>query len=84
MSATYLCDGCGQPIAQPIVIGHALKREYCDGCAILAERFLELEEKLRRKLVADFDVERILLAAKVYEVKGVSPNFKLPDFVNAR
>lgn len=61
---TFTCDGCGEPIAEPVKVGHFVFRDYCAPCAETAEHFLAAEESLRRELVESFKVNRDILISK--------------------
>lgn len=74
MAASYTCDGCGSNVAKPIVVGHVLKRDYCETCAPKAEAFLDAEEVLRDACYAQFLTGRQALI-NTSSMGG----FKLPD-----
>lgn len=74
MAAAYTCDGCGCNVAQPVVVGHVLKRDYCDPCATKAKAFLEAEELLRDACYGQFIAARQTLINTNSE-----GGFKLPD-----
>lgn len=74
MAASFKCDGCGDPVEVPMVIGHVLKRDYCRSCATVAKAFIETEEGYRREAVAQFTARRQVLI----EQCGAD-SFKLPD-----
>lgn len=79
MAASFTCDGCGNQVDVPTVLGHVIKRDYCEGCATLAEKFLALEEALRNETREKFMAKRATLIGDLYKLKGVAQSFKLPD-----
>lgn len=74
MAATYSCDGCGNPIDKPIVLGKIVKRDYCETCAEAAATFTMAEEALRAAAHEKFIADRALLIER-FSANG----FKLPD-----
>lgn len=63
MAASYTCDGCGCNVAKPKIVGHVIKRDYCEPCAAKADAFLEGEEVLRETAHHQFcDARRALIA----------------------
>lgn len=74
MAASYVCDGCGFAIQEPMKVGHVLKRDYCAACEPRAQAYVDAEEELRKRLTAQFSTDRALLVAKASE-----GGFKLPD-----
>ena len=74
MSTVTLCDGCMNPVQEPVKIGHVLRMEYCAGCAVTAQAFVDAEEELRRVAVEAFQKGR----AGLIEQYAVN-EFKLPD-----
>jgi hypothetical protein len=68
----FSCDGCGEPVETPVKIGKVIEREYCETCAVLAQKFIDAEEALRVQTQAAFQREREALIA-------VHTDFKLPD-----
>lgn len=74
MAAAYTCDGCRCNVATPKVVGHIIKRDYCESCAAKAEAFQEAEELLRDNCRHQF------LAARQALINTSALNdFKLPD-----
>lgn len=78
MAASYICDGCGKPVEAPKTVGHVLKRDYCEACEPQAQKFVDAEEALRKKLAEQFNAERDTLIAA-----ASAGGFKLPDIPNA-
>ena len=74
MAAYFKCDGCGEPVENPVKVGHILQRDYCEKCKEIAERFIGEEEELRKATQTRFVDDRALLIAR-YQ----AGNFKLPD-----
>lgn len=74
MAATFTCDGCGTPVEVPIVVGHVLKRDYCEACEKKARVFLEAEDAERIAIRTVFLGKR----EKLIEQYGAD-GFKLPD-----
>lgn len=74
MAASYTCDGCSENVEKPKVVGHVIKRDYCESCAALAEAFLAEEEAERVAVQTAFLGKREKLVKK-YGKGG----FKLPD-----
>lgn len=74
MAATYTCDGCGSNVAKPKQVGHVIKRDYCETCAVKAEDFLEAEELLRK-----VHAEQFIAARQAFINTAATGNFKLPD-----
>jgi hypothetical protein len=72
MAASFKCDGCGESVEVPVVVGHVLKRDYCRSCEIVAKVFIETEEGYRLEAVAQFAAKRQALIEQY-------ANFKLPD-----
>lgn len=78
MSATYQCDGCREPVAEPVYVGKVLRRDYCAGCAVKAEKFIEAEEDLRKRTQERFRADRALLISNMS-----AGGFRLPDVPDA-
>jgi hypothetical protein len=74
MSIRYQCDGCSKPLENPVKVGHTVKRDYCEDCAVLASEFVSKEEELRAAIQEKFVDDRASLIAQ-YSANG----FKLPD-----
>ena len=74
MAASFTCDGCGTSIAKPRVVGHVIKRDYCEKCEPKAKDFLAEEEAIRIRIQATFQAQREHLIA-ICSANG----FKLPD-----
>lgn len=74
MAIQYSCDGCGAPVENPVKVGHVVKRDYCETCKEIAERFMREEEALRKATHERFMDDRALLIARYS-----AGNFKLPD-----
>jgi hypothetical protein len=74
VAASYSCDGCGVKIDEPLIVGHIVKRDYCEACARKAEAFLEAEELLRANASHQFVTARAALIAT-----AAIDGFKLPD-----
>lgn len=74
MATFFSCDGCGAAVADPVKVGHVLRREYCPECARAARVYLEAEERLRCEIQGRFVDGRAGLIAR-YSADG----FKLPD-----
>lgn len=74
MAVAYSCDGCGCAVENPKKAGFVLKRDYCDACEVIAQAFLEQEERERLNAAAEFKSKRDLLIAH-FSING----FKLPD-----
>jgi hypothetical protein len=74
MAASFTCDGCMASVEVPIVIGHVLKRDYCELCAARAAEFITAEEDLRKETQARFVEAR----GKLIGAYGVA-GFQLPD-----
>lgn len=74
MSTILICDGCGEPLAVPAEVGHIIKRQYCEQCAEIAEKFLAEEEALRKAAHEKFIDDRAALIARFSADGG-----KLPD-----
>lgn len=78
MAAAFICDGCGVPIDQPKHVGQALVRDYCEGCELIAQAFVDSEEKLRADLQKQFaDAREALIKETLKDLA------KLPDVVSA-
>lgn len=77
MAISFSCDGCGNPVTDPVKIGHITRREYCEECKVIAERFVEAEESLRATTHERFIDDRALLVAKFSE-----GGFRLPDITS--
>ena len=73
-NADRACDGCGEPVNDPVKVGHVVKRDYCVSCAAIANEFIDAEEVLRRDTQTRFIDERALLI-----VKYSAGLLKLPD-----
>lgn len=74
MAASYTCDGCGAGVKKPEIVGHVIKREYCEACATKAKDFLDAEELLRDACHHQF------LGARTTLINTISEGgFKLPD-----
>lgn len=71
---SVVCDGCGNPVENPVVLGRAVKRDYCERCVDLARKFIEAEDALRAAMHERFIDDRALLIANLG-----ADNFKLPD-----
>lgn len=78
MSSSFICDGCGAPVAEPKRVGQALVRDYCEDCELIAQAFVDSEEKLRVDLQKKFADERETLIREA--LKDLA---KLPDVVSA-
>jgi len=74
MAISYSCDGCGEAVYVPKKVGHIVKREYCERCAEIADRFVREEEELRKATQERFVDDRALLI-----VRFSAANFRLPD-----
>lgn len=74
MATSFICDGCGKPMAEARKVGRVLVRDYCDACEPKAVAFADAEEALRKRLVETFTTDRALLVAQTGE-----GGFKLPD-----
>jgi len=74
MSISFHCDGCGAAVDMPKKVGHIVKREYCETCAEIADRFVREEEELRKATQERFVDDRALLI-----VRFSAGNFHLPD-----
>ena len=74
MATIHLCDGCAKPADALTVVGVVVKHEYCLDCAVLAKRFLEVEDELRVELTTRFSADRAALIER-YSAGG----FRLPD-----
>lgn len=74
MTTLYVCDGCGTTTENPVKLGHALKRDYCETCAPSAKGFVMAEEAERAAIQSVFVGKR----QKLIEIHGAN-NFKLPD-----
>lgn len=74
MAIFFKCDGCGQAVESPKKVGFVIRREYCDTCAEIADRFVREEEKLRKAAQERFVDDRALLIARYS-----AGNFRLPD-----
>jgi len=70
----FKCDGCGEAVDVPKKVGHIVKREYCERCAEIADRFVREEEELRKATQERFVDDRALLI-----VRFSAANFRLPD-----
>lgn len=75
MARVISCDGCGGQVAEPIVVGHVIKRDYCEECAKSAEAFLAAEEDNR----AHFHRRFAEIRENLIKVHGMDGAFKLPD-----
>lgn len=75
MAKSYTCDGCGVNVDQPKVVGHVIRREYCEQCAKNAESFLAAEEDHRAHYCRRFEEIR----QQLINVHGNGGTFKLPD-----
>lgn len=78
MTTLYVCDGCGTTTENPVKLGHALKREYCETCAPNARGFVMAEEQLRVGTQKAFADGRDKLIEQ-HSANG----FKLPDVIHA-
>ena len=74
MSTSFHCDGCRESVEIPIKVGHILRREYCESCAMVANQFVDAEEALRKSTHEKFAADRELLIVR-FSANG----FKLPD-----
>ena len=74
MAATYFCDGCGCNLDKPKVVGHVIRRDYCEPCADKATAFIEAEEVLRRTAQEQFQSAR-----NAFISEASKDGFKLPD-----
>ena len=74
MATFFRCDGCGEGVDSPKKVGFVIRREYCETCAAVADKFLHEEEELRKATQERFVDERALLIAR-FSADG----FKLPD-----
>jgi len=74
MAISYSCDGCGEAVDVPKKVGFIVRREYCERCAEIADRFVREEEELRKSTQERFVDDRALLI-----VRFSAGNFKLPD-----
>lgn len=74
MATIHLCDGCAKPADALTVVGVVVRHEYCEACAVLAKRFLEVEDELRVELTTRFSADRAALIER-YSAGG----FRLPD-----
>ena len=74
MAASFTCDGCGENVDKPSVVGYVLKRDFCETCAPVAESFLVEEENERMAVQVVFASKREKLLKKYGEVIK-----KLPD-----
>lgn len=74
MAASFTCDGCGSSVDVPMVVGHVVKRDYCEACAKSAEKYLE-EENVERKTCAEEFRKKRQVLIDFYGKDG----FKLPD-----
>lgn len=74
MSIAYHCDGCNDPVENPVKVGKVTPRDYCADCAVKAEDFVAAEEELRRVTHEKFiDARAVLIAT------ASAGGFKLPD-----
>lgn len=71
---SFSCDGCHTNVANPVVMGLIVKREYCEACVPLAEKFIEEEEQLRKVTHERFAAEREAIVARFSD-----GGFLLPD-----
>ena len=78
MAILYHCDGCGAAVDSPKKVGFVIRREYCDRCAAIADKFLHEEEALRKVTQERFVDERAALIAR-FSADGL----KLPDVPDA-
>ena len=74
MAASFTCDGCGCNVAVPMVVGHVIKRDYCESCEKVAKEFLECQDEERISVQSVFQGKREKLVKKYGK-----ENFKLPD-----
>ena len=75
MAQSFTCDGCGCNVAKPKIVGHVLRREYCDSCAENAEAFLAAEEENR----AHYQQRFAEIRQQLINVHGQDGKFMLPD-----
>jgi hypothetical protein len=78
MASVHVCDGCGKPIDAPVVLGRTVPRDYCEDCAVVARKFMEGEDALRKALHEKFIDDRASLIANL-----LAGSFKLPDVPDA-
>ena len=74
MTILYVCDGCSTAVENPVKLGHALKRDYCETCAPNARGFIAAEEFERAAIQSVFAGKR----KKLIDIHGAN-GFKLPD-----
>jgi hypothetical protein len=78
MSSVHLCDGCGKTVDFPVKLGRTIPRDYCEDCALVARKFMEGEDALRKALHENFIDDRASLIANL-----LARSFKLPDVPDA-
>ncbi len=77
MAASFSCDGCGAALGVPLQVGHVLKRDYCEACKALAEKFVAEEEQLRAATHAGFERARGVIIEAAREKLRLLPD--VPD-----
>ena len=74
MARSFTCDGCGNAVENPKLVGHVIQREYCKTCAVTAEEYLQAEEAERLAVQSVFVGKR----EKLIKKHGAN-KFRLPD-----
>ncbi len=76
MTIRYICDNCGKEGDATNQIGYAIKRDYCDECAVIAKGYMDECNAARIEAAESWEEARRAAAENIL-VKH--KNFKFPD-----
>jgi hypothetical protein len=78
MALKVICDGCATPLETPDVIvrGIVVARQYCAGCADVADKFAEDRDKVHTAVAKKWNED---MAKKISAFVKANPDFALPD-----